>query len=182
MNRRRIFALTCLFYSVVLLGTQAEDAVGGTAYKALQLHNFGRLEGNLDGTIHRLSGGVHLTLIAESADDNLEIKAQTVALSYSDDENKTLIGIVFEGNVRFTLKNGTVLAEMVTIDLETKEALFTGNPKADFSPIHGAESEFFHIDLDTGDFVAGGPGKVREIRLRDEDDAPGQANPAATNP
>ena len=181
MNRRRLSGLMCLFYSAALFGALAEGPADKTVYKALQVHKFGRFEGNIDGSLDRLYRGVHLTLIAESADDNLEIKAQTVEFSYSDEDKKTLRIVVFEGDVRFTHQKGTVLAEKVTINLETKEALFTGNPKADFSPVLGAESEFIRIDLDTGDLVAG-PGKVREIRLRREDDAPGQANPASAKP
>ena len=181
MNRRRLFGLMCLVCSPALLGAIAEEPTDETVYKALRLHKFGRLEGNLDGSLDRLSGGVHLTLVAEKADDNLEIKALTVELSYSDDDNKTLTIIVFEGDVRFTHQKGTVLAEKVTIDLETMEALFTGNPKADIPPIHGAEVEWIRMNLDTNDVVAG-PGKVREFRFRDEDDARGLANPGAANP
>ena len=181
MNRRRLAGLMCLVYSAVLLGALAEEPTDKTVYKALQLHKFGGFEGNIDGSVDRLSGGVRLTVIAETADDNLDIEAQTVELSYSDDDIRILTLIVFEGDVRFTHQKGTVFAEKVTIDLETKEALFTGNPKADLSQIRGVEVEFIQMNLDTGDIVAG-PGKVREIRPRDEDDAPGQANPAATNP
>ncbi len=182
MNRRRLSGLMCLFLSAVLLGVLAEVHADETIYEALQLHKFGQLEGNLDGALHRLSGGVHLTLIAESADDNLDVEAQTVEFLYSDDEDKTPTVIVFEGDVRFSHQSGTVRAEKATIDFEKREALFTGNPKADMSRIHGAEVEFIRLNLDTRDLVAGGPGKVREIRLRDEDDAPGQANPAPANP
>ena len=178
MNLWRPSGFTFLFYSATLLGAFAQEPIDETTYEAMEFHKFGGLEASLDGPLiqlHRLYEGVHLTLIAETADDNLDIEAQTVEFTYSDDGDRMPSVIVFEGEVRFTHVSGTVRADKATIDLETKVVLFTGNPKADMSQIRGLEAEYIQMNLDTGDIVLG-PGKVREIDLRGEDEVSDTAN------
>ena len=162
--------LICLVCSLSSAGAQEPDEPEGAVYKALQLHRFGHLEGNLDGRIYRMSDGVKMTLIAERSEDNLDVEAETVNFTYDEDGGKSPTQIVFEQNVVFVQGDSTVRADKVTIDLQTKEALFTGNPSADLPGIRGAEVEFIRINLDTGDLVAGGPGKVRKIPLQSEED------------
>lgn len=159
-----------LIFLVCFLPLAGAQAPKGATYEALQLHHFGQLEGNLDGTIYRLSAGVKMTLIAERSEDNLDVEAETVSFTYDEDGGKSPTRMVFEQNVVFIQRDGIVRADKVTIDFETKEALFTGNPRGDMPGIRGAEVEFIRMNLDTGDYVTG-PGEVLEIRLQSEEDA-----------
>lgn len=171
MRRQHLAVWAFAFGLSVFVSAQEEDAGESAAFQAVQLHHFGLLEGNLDGTIQRLSEGVHMTLIAEDSENNLEIKAQTVTFSYKDQEDKSPSSIEFSGNVHLIHQAGSIHAQKATIDLETKVALFTGNPTGDVSIIKGIDVEYIKMDLETRDLVAG-PGKVREIRLQKEDKDP----------
>ncbi|MDK1020995.1 MAG: hypothetical protein QGD90_05110 [Candidatus Hydrogenedentes bacterium] len=180
MKPWRAAGLLSAFIWAAVAGVPAEEQAGKTVYEVMKLEKFGGFEGTLDGFIHRLSGGVHMKLIAEVSEDDLDIRSETVEFSYGDQEDKIPDVIVFEGNVRFAHQSGTVRAEKATVNMQTKEVLFTGDVTADLSQIRGAEVEWIRMNLDTGDVVAG-PGKVREIRLRSEDSAPVSENSADRN-
>lgn len=180
MKTWRAAGLLSAFVWASVAGVPAEEQADKTTYEALKFERFGGFEGGLDGSLHRLYEGVHIKVIAEASEDDLDVQAETVEFSYHDDEDKIPEVIVFEGNVRFAHQSGTVRAEKATVDLQTNEVLFTGNVTADLSQIHGVEVEYIRMNLDTGDVVAG-PGKVREIRLRSEDNAPDSGNSADPN-
>lgn len=179
--------LLSAFIWAAVVGVPAEEQAGKTVYERLELVKFGGMEGKLKGSllrVDRLYGGVHIKLMKlfdKKSEDDLDIQAETVEFSYGDDEDKAPTVIVFEGNVRFAHQSGTVRAEKATVDLETNEMLFTNNVTADLSKIRGAEVEYFRLNLDTGDFAAGGPGKLREWDLRSEDSAPVSENSADRN-
>lgn len=146
----------------------AQDDEEKPAYHALQLHQFGLLEGNLDGIIHRLSGDVKLTLIAESPEDNLDIEAETITFTYTEDGGAMPSHVLFEKNVVFTHAEGVIRSQKATLDFETQEVLFTGNPTGDMSIIRGAEAESIRMNLETR-YIVVTHGKVREVLLRDPD-------------
>lgn len=174
MKQKSIHAvLMCLFCSTLLLTASAKEQIAKTAYHELQLHKFGGLEAKTDPLFQfkSLTDGVHLTLVAEKEDDNLDVKSQTVGFTYLNEEAKQPSVIVFEGEVQFTHLSGTIHAEKAAIDFETNVVLFTGNPKADISIAEGVEVEFIQYNLDTGEIVFG-PGKIRKITLRKESDSP----------
>lgn len=175
---RFLLALLCVAAHVF-----AEEQAVKTDYECLKLEKFGGMEGNLDGFVQRLYDGVHMKFMKSlnmASEDDLDVHAETVELTYIDDKDKIPDVIVFDGNVRFSHPSGTVRAEKATVDLQTNEVLFTGNVTADSSRIRGAEWEWIRMNLDTGDFVTS-PGKIREIDLRDEDSVADSGNSTDPN-
>jgi len=163
-----------LLWSVSALSwivAQPEDDSKAAEYESLQLHYFGYMEGNLDGTIYGLSKGVKMSLIAQNTEDNLRVDAEKVDFEWSDEEKPSLTRMVFSGDVVLVQADGTIRADKATINFETMEAVFTGNPVADIPGIRGAEAEFMQMNLDSGDVVAGGGGKVEEFRFHSDDDS-----------
>ena len=175
--------LLSAFIWAAVAGVPAEEQAGKTGYERLTLERFGGMEGNLDGFIHRLYDGVHMKfmkLFDEASEDDLDVQAETVEFTYIDEEDKIPDVIVFEGNVKFVHQSGTVRAEKATVDMQTKEVLFTGNITYDLSLLRGGETEWIRMNLDTGE-VRAGPGKVREFDLRSKDNAPDSGNSAEPN-
>lgn len=168
------------FLCVAVAGAPAEEQAIKADYEKLTIVKFGQAEGNLDGFFHRFSKGVHMKFMKffdKTSDDDLDIRAETVDLTYVDDEDKIPDLIAFEGNVELVHQNGTVRADKATVNMQTKEVLFTGNTMTDFPPIRGAEGEYIRMDLETGNFVVG-PGKVREIDMRRKERSPDADSPA----
>ncbi len=183
MKPWRAAGLLSAFIWAAVAGVPEEEQAGKTGYERLTLEKFGGMEGNLDGFIHRLSDGVHMKfmkLFDEASQDDLDVQAKTLELTYIDEEDKIPDVIVFEGSVRFVHQSGTVRAEKATVDMQTKEVLFTGNITYDLPPVRGGETEWIRMNLDTGE-VKAGPGKVREFDLRSGDNAPGSGNSAGRN-
>ncbi len=168
------------FLCVAVAGVPEEEQAIKADYEKLLIVKYGEAEGNLDGFFRRFSKGVHMKLMKffdEPSEDDLDIRAETVNLTYVDDEDKIPDIIVFEGNVHFTHSGGTVRAGKATVDMQTNEVLLTDKPVADWPPIQGWEAEYFRINLDTGE-LKGGPGKVREIDIRRKEPSPDADNPA----
>lgn len=152
---------------LILIATGAaygEEDGSSATYKAIELRRFGMLEGKLDGTIHRISKGVDMTLVADRADGNIEVQSTTVEFFYENKEKRAPSRIVFAGNVTFKHSQGIVHADKAEVDFEAGEAVFTGNPTVDNDQIRGVEAEYIMLDLNTQNFVMG-PGKIKEIRL-----------------
>lgn len=167
MNRR-VVMVVCAAAVSLAAAVFAQDNEEKAAYRALQLHHFDLLEGNLDGIIYRLTGSVKMTLIAESEEDNIDVEAETVTFIYDEEGGSMPTHVVFEKDVLFVHEQGTIRSQKATLDFETQEALFTGSPTADISVIRGAEAESIKMNLETRDIVAT-HGRVREVLLRDPD-------------
>lgn len=177
---RKVFlGIVCCVCCLPLSSAQDAEESTGTVYEVLQLHHFGQLEGNLNGKLRELSGGVKMSLIAEKEEDNLDIEAEKVTFGYGEGDEKSPVQMILDKNVKITTSGGSIQAGHATIDFDTKEAVFTGSPKADFTDIRGVEVELIRLNLDTGDIFAGGPGKIREIPLQRDDDS---ADSSASNP
>ncbi len=178
MMPRRLSGLMCLFFSTALLSVLAEEEIDKTDFRAIQLHKSGELEAKFDPVFQliRIYDGVHLTLVAETAENNLDIEAQAVDFRYDSEEDTTASVIVFSGAVRFTHSKGTIRSENATIYLETKEVLFTGNPKADLAQARGIEAESIHMNLGTGTVILHNA-SAREILWGDKDEASEEAKP-----
>lgn len=155
-------ALLCVFVSSALAET--DDVETNTTYKAIEFRRYGLFEGNLNGTLRRISEGVDMRLIAEESTNDLDVQSKTVEFSYEDEDAATPNRIVFEGDVIFVHSQGTVRSEKAVVDFDKAEAVFTGSPSVDNEQIQGVEAEYITLDLNTQDFIMG-PGKIREIRL-----------------
>lgn len=179
MKPWRAAGLLSAFIWAAVAGVPAEEQAVKTVYERLEIA-FGEVELNLDGFVHRFSKGVHMKfmkLFDEASEDDLDVQAETVEFTYIDEEDKIPDVIVFEGNVQFAHQSGTVHSEKATVDMQTKEVLFTGNITYDLSLLRGGETEWIRMNLDTGK-VKAGPGKVREFDLRSKDNAPDSGNSA----
>jgi len=176
---RHLSIIACLFCSTALQSAFAQDKIGETTFKGMQLARSGEFEINIDGPVPqvvRMYKGVHLTLIAETADENLDIEAWTVDFTYDSEEDKMPSVIVFSGAVRFTHASGTIRAEKATIYVAKKEVLFTGNPKADLAQVRGIEAESIHMNLGTG-IVNLHNASAREFLWGDDAEASDAAKP-----
>ena len=173
--KRGIVMCVWMTAALFVAATFADEGKKQATYKALQLHRFGLLKGNLDGVIHLLSEGVKMTLIAESKEDNIDVEAETVTLFYDEEGESMPTHVVFEQDVVFTHEEGTIRADKATLDFGSQEAVFTGNATADFSVIRGAKAESILMNLETGDVVAK-HGSVRELILRDPDEEASNGN------
>ena len=175
---RRLLILACLFCVASLLSAFAQENVDETNFKAIQLHKSGESRFRIDPVfqIVRIYGGVHLTLVAEKAENSLDIVAQSVDFRYESEESKKASSIVFAGAVQFTHPKGTIRAEKATIYVEKKEVLFTGNPIADMDRARGIEAESIRMNLDTG-IVDLHNFSAREILWGDDAEASDAAKP-----
>ena len=146
-------------------GSRTQEEVTGVTYRTLQLHHSGLLEGNLDGKIHRISEGVDMTLVAETAENNLDIRSKTLEFIYTEGEKRVIDRIIFEGDVIFEQSGGVFRADKATVDFNRGKASFTGNVRVDHEQFRGVEAPYITLDLNTHDFVVGGPAKIEEIPL-----------------
>ena len=170
MKYRWFTAIAVALIWTTSAGIPAEEEAINTDFEKLTIE-YGEFEMDLDGYIKRLSKGVKMKFMKffdKPSEDDLDIQAQTVNFKYLDAEDKIPDLIVFETDVVFSHPKGSVRADRATVNLQKRQAVLTGNPVANWPPVQGWEAEYFEIDLELGQLIAG-RGIVKEFDLRDVD-------------
>jgi len=155
----------------------AGDGERADRYETIELQWQGKLVGNLNGNLQRITEGAHLIVLGASEADNLDIKAESVAFEYDSPDATMPARMKLTDDVVFRHSGGTIRAEDVVLDFTTDRAVFRGEPRVDSDTIKGLKAEYIELDLDTGEFVMG-PGTIEEVQLnREEAGAAGDARP-----
>lgn len=153
---------------------EAESEAG--RYRAIDIKWQGKVTGNLNGRLSRISDGVHLVVIGASDADTIDIKAGSVEFEYEGEDSKMPSKMLFDTDAVFDLQDGTIRADEVVLDLAADTAEFRGNLNVDFERLSGARPEFLRIDLETQEFV-GGPGPLGTYRISDDVDTESNDDP-----
>ena len=123
------------------------------------------IKGGLDGTIKRLEGNAHVTLLPSDPDgERLPISADKVTFAYPKDGGDMPSRIILEGNVVIEHPKGTFKAGRGDWNLDTEQLRFTENPIMDMPQIRGFRGKEILLDFKENDFTVMG-GEVDEIDL-----------------
>ncbi len=131
----------------------AQGAFGDSDYVAVLLHSAKKVTGNYrEGSrLREMTGGVHITFIAEDPEGNLDVKAETIEFIESEGGGETS-RILLRGDAVIANRGNVVSAEQADVDFETGLAVFTGNPAMDTEEVQGLRAGKMIINLNTGDF------------------------------
>lgn len=150
----------------------ADELVGGTDFTNVRLDRAGLIKGNYKTgrIIESMSGGVKMTFLGETPQQNVELTANQVDFQYDDDaEDPTRPNkITMTGNVTIIVEGNRVDSGVAVFDLEAGMATFTENPIIDMKDEENTiklAASIILLNLDTGDF------EVREgQRVHEESD------------
>lgn len=167
----------------------AQGAFGDSRYVAFQIHRAEEVMGNYrEGSrVHKMTGGVHITFLAEDPEENLDVKAETMDFLWSEGGDAELSRILLRGDVLITDRGNVISAEQADVDFESGLAVFTGNPAMNTEQVQDLRAEKIIVNLKTGDFelfhveadritldpLAGVPKDLHRLSSEDVRDWPG---------
>ncbi len=153
----RLRLATGLLVIGIVLRVWPEDADSGKASREL-LGGYTTLgveadllEGNLDGTIKRMEGHVHIMLYSDDPElEPLPIRADEVAFSYAEDDKSMPELILLKGHAVIEHPEALMKADRAEWDFATGEVVLTGNPTIDTATMTGVRAEKIRINLEEG--------------------------------
>ncbi len=149
-----------VFATSALPEEQQSDADTGDgelgAYTQLRLDKVGHLVGSISrGTVQKMSDGVEIALLSEDPEaEPLPLAADTVTLTYSDEDSSMPEVILLEGDALIKHPEATVRSERAEWDFKGGLLVFTGNPTMDSARLKGLQCEKIVLDFEKDTFEA----------------------------
>ena len=152
--------MTCRTLLVALAATAvlltlpagAQDQMGG--YGAMRIDSVGVFVGRFDGKIEKMSEGVKITLLGDSADqEDLPIQADTMEFTWEEGSTQP-VRIVMTGNVHIVHPSADVRAGRADWNFKTGDVTFTGNPTMDSDQFKGMRASKMTLNMEKGTFRA----------------------------
>ena len=155
---------------ILVSGAWAQELTGGTDFTNVRLDRAGLIKGNYKSgrIIESMSGGVKMTFLGETPQQNVELTADQVDFQYTDETSKRPSKITMSGSVTIIVEGNRVDSGSAVFDLDAGLATFNDNPIIDMKDEGNSiklAAKVILLNLDTGDF------EVREgQRVHDESD------------
>lgn len=164
----RPVAVAC--FVLAAAAVPAQELTSGTDFTNVRLDRAGLIKGNYKTgrIIESMSGGVEMTFLGETPQQNVEISADEVEFQYAKSDSRRPSKIFMSGSVTIVVEGNRVDAGAAEFDLDGGLATFTDNPVIDMNDGEKnirLAAKIILLNLDTGDF------EVREgQRVHEESD------------
>ena len=111
--------------------------------------------------LEKIQGPVRMILTGKNPNDTLTIGANLVTLEYgSDPGSRKPVRVSLKGNVSIKQQSNEIHSNDANLDLAASTAKFTGDVVFTGEGISNASGPSLDLNLDTGEWVLGGPGGV----------------------
>lgn len=145
----------------------AQELAGGTDFSKVRLDRAGVIKGNYKTgrIIESMSGGVKMTFLGETPQQNVELSANQVDFEYSSKEERKPSRITLNGSVTIIVEGNRVDAGSAVFDIDAGMATFTDNPIIDMKDEENSiklAASIILLNLDTGDFEVRDGQRVHE--------------------
>lgn len=144
-----------------------QELASGTDFTNVRLDRAGLIKGNYKTgrIIESMSGGVEMTFLGETPQQNVELTADQVDFHYASEDAQRPSKITMNGHVTIMVEGNRVDAGAAVFDLDAGLATFTENPIIDMKDEENTirlAASIILLNLDTGDFEVRDGRRVHE--------------------